>query len=194
MIALNEDGVSPKSLPHPPGPANFARFMGITYRHLFRMMVDPLSYACKVGHKYGDLSSFLFLTKRIYIVNHPDLLHQLLVRHRDDYKRATWQTRVLRQVLGNGLLMSDGDLWLRQRRLIQQSFRATAMNRQADHAIDATLEHIDLWPKDGNIDLVSKMAELSTAIAIRGTVGLNADKSGIPTAGDLSKTIIQGDH
>ena len=115
MIALNEDGVSPKSLPHPPGPANFARFMGITYRHLFRMMVDPLSYACKVGHKYGDLSSFLFLTKRIYIVNHPDLLHQLLVRHRDDYKRATWQTRVLRQVLGNGLLMSDGDLWLRQR-------------------------------------------------------------------------------
>ncbi|MCA9238857.1 MAG: cytochrome P450 [Planctomycetales bacterium] len=179
-------------LPHPPGPANYNRWLGLTWRHAYRLWADPLSYATDAAQRYGDLSSFLLFHRRAYIANHPALLHELLVKRRDDFRKARWQTRVMREVLGDGLLLSEGDAWLRQRRLLQQAFRPTLLSDAADAAVGMTSRLVDAWTKRGSVDLVSEMAALSMSLSIHSTVGLDPfDREGTSPQ-ELSAALIEG--
>lgn len=184
----------PRRLPHPPGPANYNRWIGLTWRHAWGMRFDALEFPARVGHRYGDLSSYLLFHRRGYLVNHPDLIHEFLVRRRDDYVRAPWQMRALRQIMGNGLLTSSGDLWLRQRRLLQQAFRADALPRQGAIAVETADEESAAWARGGRVDLVPAMAALSMAMSIRSTVGLNPASLPGPTPGELAEAIVEGAH
>jgi cytochrome P450 len=182
----------PRSLPHPPGPPNINRWIGLTWRHGLEFWLSPLGYVTKLAHRYGDLCSFLMFTQRAYVVNHPDLIHEYLVRRRDDYVRAPWEMRVLRQLVGDGILASEGDLWARQRRLVQQAFRGALVPRYADVTVEATRERVGSW-KDGEvIDLVESMTALMMDVSIRTTTGVNPAELGDPTPEALSAAVIEG--
>ena len=58
---------------------------------------------------------------RIFLVFHPDAIEELLVARNRDFIKSPG-VRLLRPVLGDGLLLSEGDTWLRQRRLVQPAF------------------------------------------------------------------------
>lgn len=182
----------PRTFPHPPGPANFNRWIGLTWRHALEFWLAPLRYATKLAHRYGDLCSFLLFTQRAYLVNHPALIHEYLVRRRDDYVRAPWEMRILRQLVGNGILTTEGGLWTRQRRLVQQAFCGALLPRYAAMTVEATRERAALW-KDGEVvDLVECMAALMMNISIRTTTGINPAELGDPTPEALSAAVIAG--
>ena len=61
-----------------------------------------------------------FGLRRIFFVNHPTLIEQVL--HSRNFTKH-FGLRMNRLLLGNGLLTSEGDFWLRQRRLIQPVFQ-----------------------------------------------------------------------
>src|SRR5262249_10774971 len=68
----------------------------------------------------GDVYAFQIMGQRQYTLRHPDHIHQVLVTdatkyHKDPvYKDSD---KGLARFLGNGLLVSDGDFWKRQRKL-----------------------------------------------------------------------------
>src|SRR5271154_2119797 len=77
---------------------------------------DPLKYFTEIAREYGDFIGLRILNFRILLINHPDHIEDVLVNH----PRKFIKGRVLKankRVFGRGLLTSDGEFWLRQRRL-----------------------------------------------------------------------------
>jgi cytochrome P450 len=71
--------------------------------------------------EYGDIVTMRYYNFRVYFVSHPDYIEQVLVTDNRKFIKG----RILRknkQLFGNGLLTSEGDFWLRQRRLAQPAF------------------------------------------------------------------------
>src|SRR5262245_60418295 len=69
-----------------------------------------LGFFLDVARQYGDISSFRFGPKRIFLLNHPDLIEQVLVTDAKHYIKH-FGARMYKPVLGNGLVTSEGDFW-----------------------------------------------------------------------------------
>ena len=74
-----------------------------------------------LARTYGPLASFRVGRWRLFLASDPDLIQQVLVTDAKHYIKH-FGARTFKPVLGNGLVTSEGDFWLRQRRLIQPAF------------------------------------------------------------------------
>ena len=82
---------------------------------------DMLGFLAACVRDYGDVVPIRVGNRRLILLSHPDLIEEVLTaRARHTTKTAILQ--MLRPVLGDGLLLSEGDSWLRQRRLMQPAF------------------------------------------------------------------------
>src|SRR3981081_3404774 len=82
---------------------------------------NPLEYFTKVAREYGDIAGMRVLNFKNIFINHPDLIEEVLVTNARKYSKGR-VLRANRHVFGEGLLTSEGDFWLRQRRLAQPAF------------------------------------------------------------------------
>src|ERR1700751_2854151 len=109
----------------PPGPPSNL------IRSLFgAMQQNPLDYFTAMAQKYGDVSGMRIGKFRSFFINRPDLIEDVLVNN----ARLYYKGRVLRAnkyLFGEGLLTSEGDFWLRQRRLAQPAFHRARVNAYA---------------------------------------------------------------
>src|SRR6266850_8488987 len=82
---------------------------------------DMLGFLVACARDYGDVVPIRVVNRRLILLSHPDLIEEVLTaRARHTTKTAI--LNMLRPVLGDGLLLSEGDSWLRQRRLMQPAF------------------------------------------------------------------------
>jgi cytochrome P450 len=82
---------------------------------------DLLGFLSLLAREYGDLVPLRFTPFRALFVNHPDLIEDVLVTHNRSYVKSL-AVRRARTLIGNGLIISEGEFWLRQRRMIQPAF------------------------------------------------------------------------
>ena len=104
---------------------------------------DPLAEISQWFETYGDVYYSVALNTKMYGLRHPDHIHELLVAKVNSFRKR----EDLTNVLGQGLLTSHGDLWRKQRRLIQPAFDrrridgyATEVEREANKLV-AQFEH-----------------------------------------------------
>src|SRR5215831_16635065 len=100
----------------PPGP--YGGLKGWSFRAL---QESPIEMFSKLARDYGDIVGIRVANFRNIFVNHPDLIEEVLVTHARKYFKGRI-LRANRHVFGEGLLTSEGDTWLRQRRLAQPAF------------------------------------------------------------------------
>jgi len=79
----------------------------------------------------GDMSFAQFGPMRIFFINSPELAHDVLVERADEFHKSDLLKKIAKG-LGNGLLLSEGDFWRRQRKLIQPAFHARRIEAYAD--------------------------------------------------------------
>src|SRR5262249_35734018 len=89
--------------------------------HLHRLRRDPLDFYVRCAREHGDVVALRFAWRSVWLLSHPDLVEAVLVTRARDFGKH-WALRLNPAVFGNGLLTSEGDFWLRQRRLIQPAF------------------------------------------------------------------------
>src|SRR2546423_11156268 len=77
---------------------------------------NPLEYFTKVAREYGDVAGLRVLNFKTVFINHPSLIEEVLVTNARKYSKGR-VLRANRHVFGEGLLTSEGDFWLRQRRV-----------------------------------------------------------------------------
>jgi cytochrome P450 len=82
---------------------------------------DAIGFFTRAFQRYGDRVELRVLGKRVLLLSDPADVEAVLVNDRDSYGRST-EVRNLRPIFGDGLLSSEGDLWRKQRRLIQPAF------------------------------------------------------------------------
>jgi cytochrome P450 len=124
---------------------------------------DPLSYFTDLMRVYGDIVSLRVLNFRILLLNHPDHIEDVLVNH----PRKFIKGRVLlanKRVFGRGLLTSEGDFWLRQRRLAQPAFHRARIAGYASTMVEYTERLLHEWQDGEERDIHKEMMRLTLQI------------------------------
>jgi cytochrome P450 len=130
------------------------------------LLRDSLGFLDRITAEHGDVVRFHLPGQHIYLFNHPDAIEQVLVTERDRMIKDKL-TRELSLMLGNGLLVSEGAFWRKQRRLAQPAFHrdriaayGEAMVRYAERAVSTWRDgetrdvHVDLMHL--TLDIVAK--------------------------------------
>ncbi|HYK40226.1 MAG TPA: cytochrome P450, partial [Candidatus Eremiobacteraceae bacterium] len=100
----------------PRGPANS------TYSILFgERRQDPLAFFTRLAREYGDVTGLKLLNFRTLFISHPNDIEDMLVNKARSFEKGRVMKANMR-LFGEGLLTSEGDFWLRQRRLAQPAF------------------------------------------------------------------------
>ena len=94
---------------------------------------------------------------RVVVVSDPDLVKHILQTNNKNYVKS-YGYRVLKVLLGEGLLTSEGDFWRKQRRLIQPGFHRDRLSSFVKTYADLGQDLVDEWSKvpDGTEIDVSK--------------------------------------
>lgn len=166
---------------NPPGPGFWHGLA--TGRRFAR---DALGLLREWQRLYGDIVYLGMGPLRFYWLFHPDLAREVLVTQAKRFRRTGRQVEVLREWDGDGLVTSDGDFWLRQRRLLQPAFHARRFPGYAQEMTAATSRLVDRWLKEqpARIEMNSAMTDLTLEI-IAGTffgAGLSRQTSQVGAA------------
>ncbi len=111
---------------YPPHPK--PRFLS---GHYFDFYQDQLSFLTNSARNFGDIVYLRFFHVPIYLLNHPDLIEEVLAKA-DLRKSRALRTPLQKQLFGNGLIANEGDFWLKQRRLLQQLFNQKRLAKYAE--------------------------------------------------------------
>ncbi len=131
---------------------------------------DALGLLTRCTRDYGDLVHIRLGLTPTVVVGHPDLVEEVLVTRNHDYRKS-FSTRRLDTLLGNGLLLSEGDFWLRQRRLMQPAFHRERVAQMGETMVRSTHEVIDGW-RDGEVRAINEeMIEITLRIVARTLFG-----------------------
>src|SRR5205814_7655480 len=117
-----------------------------------------------------DVAAFRLGPRRLVLLNHPDLIERVLVHDARHYRKH-FGLRTYRPLLGNGLVTSEGDFWLRQRRLAQPAFLKPRIAGYAPLMVELTERMLADWQPGQEIDVHDQMMRLTGAIALRTLFG-----------------------
>lgn len=151
----------------PPGPkGTFLK------GNLRRFSERRLDFFLDVARQYGDLASIRFGPKRIFLASHPDLIEQVLVTDAKHYIKH-FGARMYKPVLGNGLVTSEGDFWLRQRRLSQPAFLKNRVLAYAPVMAELADKFLAGWADGERVDVHERFSHLTSVIALKTLFGLD---------------------
>ncbi|HUK29634.1 MAG TPA: cytochrome P450 [Candidatus Acidoferrum sp.] len=136
-----------------------------------RFKSDPLAFGLTIARNYGDIAYYRFGPLRVYQLNHPDLVRQVLFEQPEKFHKPRLVRRAFRPIAGNGLLTSDGDLWKQQRKLIQPAFHHRQLATYADVMVRHTLRRIDSFAEGDVRDIASEMTKLTLDIVVSSLFG-----------------------
>jgi cytochrome P450 len=145
----------------PPGPA--ATSWTGSFKDYSR---DPLGYLTSLVREYGDITTLRYYNFRVYFVNHPDLIEEVLVTNNRKFIKGRI-LRANRRLFGNGLLTSEGDFWLRQRRLAQPAFHRARVASYAGTMVRFTERLVAEWKGGGERDVHAEMMRLTLQIVAK---------------------------
>lgn len=124
---------------------------------------------CEWQRDYGDLVGFKVASRQAYLFNHPGLVEQALIKQSANFVKIynPDKPRGLAAILGQGLLTSQGDLWRRQRRLMQPVFQRSNLASMLPQMVMAGDNLLHRWRQLGDgaqVNLASEMMQLTLEV------------------------------
>src|SRR5262245_49852442 len=84
-----------------------------------RFRRDPLGLYTDANRAYGHYVRIrAFPGVYIHLLTHPDAVEHLFQKNHKNYRKPDFFNHTVAMLAGNGVLTSEGDFWLRQRRLL----------------------------------------------------------------------------
>jgi cytochrome P450 len=141
---------------------------GVRYPGQFMVEIarNPLAMMIAMKEAHGDIAHWRIGPQNIYLFSHPDLIRDVLVTNGRNFHKSRGLERA-RRLLGNGLLTSEGEFHLRQRRLAQPAFHRQRIAAYAvtmgTHAERTSLR----WHDGQTVDMHTEMMRLTLGIVSR---------------------------
>ncbi|MEQ1504633.1 MAG: cytochrome P450 [Myxococcota bacterium] len=143
---------------------------GTSLGAVIRLSRDPLAALDDLRAECGDTWLVELPFMSTVVLSDPAAIHTVLVKDFRHYRKDFF-TRQLTPVLGEGLLLSEGDTWRRNRRLAQPGFHAAAIRGYARAMAELTESAIDGWGPRRELDLHAEMMQLTLRIVARTLFG-----------------------
>src|SRR5262245_46961760 len=109
----------------------------------------------------------------VHIVNHPEIARHVFTNNRV-YTKQTLSYVRLRQLIGLGLITSDGDFWLRQRRIAQPAFHKQKIAGFAAIMTRAAQASCDRLRSGSTVDICAEMTRVTLSIVCEALLGGDA--------------------
>jgi cytochrome P450 len=135
---------------------------------------DPIGAFLRAALRYGDVAYFKVGPRQGYLITNPDDVRHVLQDNARNYHKSPLYQK-LRMHLGNGLLTSEDEFWLRQRRIAQPAFHrqrvAGLANVMASAARDTAAQWQRLAAAGRSVDVDDEMMRLTRTVVVRALLG-----------------------
>lgn len=150
----------------PPHPAGAVPILG----NVPDFMKGPLGYFEKNEKIYPDIFWLKSPFRKVCVVYKPEYIRHILQENHRSFKKS-FAYDALKPILGEGLLTSEGDFWIRQRRLSQPAFHKERIAGLIDIMAECVQEVMKEWGekyKEGELaDITFEMNRLALLIVSR---------------------------
>ncbi|MGQ9768480.1 MAG: cytochrome P450, partial [Anaerolineae bacterium] len=167
-LSLNLNPNLNLNLNPPPGPGNRPPL-----DELATLRDGPHAFLLRIAQEYGPILRYpigppIGPAFAFYLVCDPDGVKHVLQDNHKNYSKDTFQYNLLSTITGQGLLTSDGDYWLRQRRLAQPAFHRARIYSFAPTMLAITQRMLDRWrghaAQNEPIDVAAEMMHVALQI------------------------------
>ena len=87
------------------------------------------------------------LGRHFYFINYPEGVHHVLVANESNYPKSEANQQTLRMLMGNGLFVSSGELWARQRKIASPATHGSRLPEYARTMISCGQGLVEQWRK-----------------------------------------------
>jgi cytochrome P450 len=140
-----------------------AKIPGSALWNTVRFAKNPLTFLSGT-RALGSVVWLPFPGRDLFVVHDPELIEEVLIKRHHDYIKDKF-TRALGDSLGNGLLLSEGDVWKRQRRLMQPAFHKQRIEAYADTMVSEAESTLRGWrdgeQRDVHVDMMRTTSEIA---------------------------------
>jgi cytochrome P450 len=142
---------------------------------------DSLERMIELFARHGDTYRVFVPSRRsyTYVIHHPDDVKRVLVSNHRNYTKGVGLDRV-KILLGKGIMTSEGELWKRQRYMMQPLFHRRVITEFAGVIARANDRWIERWEglaqRGELINLTDEMSELTLEIVLRSIFGRDLDR------------------
>lgn len=144
---------------HLPGPKTWSLF-----GHLFELRRDLIGFLTRVARKYGDITYFRIGLIRVVLLNNPDYIKEVLQTNNQNFVKGR-PLRLAKQLLGEGLLTSEGKFHARQSRIVQPALDLRRIHAFGEIMTDYASKCSNGWRDGATVDMTLEMTRLTMAIS-----------------------------
>ncbi|HEY0933001.1 MAG TPA: cytochrome P450 [Trebonia sp.] len=126
---------------------------------------DPLALLQR-ARKHGDVVRVRFGPFQLYLLNSPDSIRQALTGQARKLEKGLNFGRAKR-LIGDGLVMAEGESHRRQRRLMQPAFHHAQITRYLDTMREVAVPRISTWPDGGTLALDRELRSITLTVLTR---------------------------
>jgi cytochrome P450 len=152
-----------------PGPAGYPLVGSLVdwFRH------GAFAYSVALWRRYGDVVGLKLAGQRVFVIAHPDQIREVFVEKKEAYTKGVTMDN-FKPMLGLGLFTSEGELWQRQRRMMQPFFSANRVGAYAEQMVgvaEETLGRMSRHAARGEpVDVNSEMMLIGMKLMSRTTL------------------------
>lgn len=154
-----------------PGPRG-----SLVMGNLAEYMRDPIAMLCRLRREYGDVARNPLGPYVTHLISHPDDIRWVLQENQANYIRGRFYDN-FKPFFGEGLLTTDGDFWLRHRKLVQPLFhrrRVDTCSEEIQASVDEMLQRWEKYSRSGeDFDIVPEMMRLTLSVLGRMIFGVD---------------------
>ncbi|USZ70003.1 cytochrome P450 (plasmid) [Halorussus salilacus] len=145
----------------PPGPKGEPLF-GSSRRYAR----DPFRFLSACEQAYGDVVQFDLGPIPTYLLTDPADVERVLVSEADRYRKPDFQDDALGDLLGKGLLLSEGQTWREQRELANPAFSPGRVTGFVDDIVSHSDDLLADWADGAQVDVERDMTEVTLAVIV----------------------------
>ncbi|MEO5685060.1 MAG: cytochrome P450 [Chitinophagaceae bacterium] len=127
----------------------------------------PIRFITKSLDKFsGTYAASVGPSTKMIVTQNPGFINYVLKENHKNYQKSPFADQVAK-LFGNGLLNSNGDYWLKQRRLIQPGFHKEKIHGLYENVITAIRDFVAQFPVGKEIDIYALVQQLSFSVVIK---------------------------
>lgn len=149
-----------RELDHVPGPPGRWWFGNAT-----QLARDPLTVISNIALQYGGeegVCRYHFFKQPILLVSNPTWIKYVLSDASDNFEKE--RDPYLASIVGNGLLVSQGAFWSRQRRLMMPAFSSSMLKRSFEVIVAISEKALAHWSALPQIDVRTEMTKFTLEV------------------------------
>ncbi|MBK8824411.1 MAG: cytochrome P450 [Anaerolineales bacterium] len=136
-----------------------------SFSFIWNILRAPLHALTGLAQEQGDIAHVKLRKRDLFLFSHPEFIEEVLVKQQSNFIKGPSLQRA-RIILGEGLLTSEGDEHLAQRRTLQPAFHRQRMEEYLPLMNENTFAHMSTWQNGSRVDMSADMMRLTLNIAL----------------------------